>query len=599
MAPLIALRGVTVTFGGQALFAGVDLMVGARDRLCLVGRNGAGKSTLLAVLAGSLEPDAGARTAAPGLRIGSLAQNADLAGAATIGAYVATGLGPVDLGDGDHRVAAVLDALGLDEAGGTDGLSGGEARRAALARALVGAPDLLLLDEPTNHLDIPAIEWLEDWLAGFAGAVVMVSHDRALLARHTRRIAWLDRGALRTLDGAFDRFEAFSARLLAEEAAADHKRDRKLVAEQRWLNKGVTARRKRNQGRLRALHKLRAERAAARATPGRAKLALAAAPGGGNAVIEAEGLVKSFAGRPVIENFSIRILRRDRIALIGGNGAGKTTLLRLLIGDLEPDAGRLRLGTGLAPLYFDQRREALDPTQTPWRALCPGGGDHIEVRGRPRHVIGYLRDFLFDEARARSPIASLSGGERSRLLLAKLFARPANLLALDEPTNDLDLETLELLEDLLGGFDGTVLMVSHDRAFIDRLATSTIALDGAGGALEAVGGYGDYLRQHAISASPRPRRSKPARRRASGPRRSLGYMEQRELDFLPAEIEKMTQAVAALESRLADPNLYSHEPEAFATAATQLDEVRTQLATAEARWLELEEERERLAEKNL
>jgi ATP-binding cassette subfamily F protein uup len=587
---LAALRGVSVTFGGAPLFTEADLTIQRRDRLCLVGRNGSGKSTVLKLLAGEMEPDSGACWVASGARVARLAQDVDLGGGGTVGDFVG----------GDHLGRAALDRLGLDAARAVAELSGGEARRAALARALAGAPELLLLDEPTNHLDIAGIEWLERWLADFPGALVLVSHDRALLAKTSRRAAWLDSGTLRVRDVGFAGFEAWRDEVLTEERAAERRGAQHLKAEARWLHRGVTARRRRNKGRLRALYALRAERAAAQKDRGRAKLALASVPKGGKVAIEAEGLCKAFDGRAVIRDFSLRMLRGDRVAVIGPNGAGKTTLLRLLIGELAPDAGTATRAETLEIVYFDQRREALDPDRTLWETLCPQGGDSLMVRGRQRHVVGYLRDFLFDEAQARSPVCALSGGEGSRLLLARLFARPADLLVLDEPTNDLDTETLDLLLEVLGEFDGTVLMVSHDRDFIDRLATSTVALEGDGRATEYVGGYTDYLRQRE-TAPAKPRRAKsapakrPARPRPRGPRRALGYQQQRELDALPGEMDRLSAEIGTLEATLADAGLYERDPDAFNAATARLAAARDSLDVAETRWVELEEKREALA----
>ncbi len=581
---LAALRGVSVTFGGAPLFTEADLTIQRRDRLCLVGRNGSGKSTVLKLLAGEMEPDSGARWVASGARVARLAQDVDLGGGGTVGDFVG----------GDHLGRAALDKLGLDAARPVADLSGGEARRAALARALAGAPELLLLDEPTNHLDIAGIEWLERWLADFPGALVLVSHDRALLAKASRRTAWLDSGTLRVRDVGFAGFEAWRDEVLTEERAADRRGVQHLKAEARWLHRGVTARRRRNKGRLRALYALRAERAEAQKDRGRAKLALASVPKGGKVAIEADGLCKAFGGRAIIRDFSLRVLRGDRVAVIGPNGAGKTTLLRLLIGELAPDAGTATRAETLEIVYFDQRREALDPDRTLWETLCPQGGDSLMVRGRQRHVVGYLRDFLFDEAQARTPVRALSGGEGSRLLLARLFARPADLLVLDEPTNDLDAETLDLLLEVLSEFDGTVLMVSHDRDFIDRLATSTVALEGDGRATEYVGGYTDYLRQR----EPPPARSAPAKKsapaRPRGPRRALGYKQQRELDALPGEMDRLGAEIETLEATLADASLYERDPDAFNAATTSLAAARDLLGVAETRWVELEEKREAL-----
>jgi ATP-binding cassette subfamily F protein uup len=588
--PILTLRGVSLRFGAEPLFADVELAIGARERLCLVGRNGSGKSTLLKLIAAEIEPDAGARWVRPGLRIARLAQAVDAGEAATVADFVAAGGG--DRPAPAHAVAAALAPLGLAPEAAPATLSGGEARRAALARTLVGKPELLLLDEPTNHLDLPTIEWLERALAGFRGAVVLVSHDRALLARLTRRTAWLDRGRLHVCDRGFDRFEEWQEQVYAADARTLARLDQRLAAETEWLRKGITARRRRNQGRLRALEALRAERRAvqARAGPGAPAFAPAAAEHGGRVALEAERVSKRYAARVVVREVSIRVLRGDRVALSGPNGAGKTTLLRLLAGTLAPDAGTLRLGAGLRAVFFDQDRTALDPEKTLWQTLCPGGGDTVSVRGRRRHVVGFLKDFLFAESQALGPVGSLSGGEQSRLLLAMLLARPSNLLVLDEPTNDLDLETLELLEELLSDYDGTVLMASHDRALIDRLATHTLWLAGDGAVETFVGGYADMVRQRGEVAPAAARPRAPARAARARTRRvRLGYRDQRELEALPARIAALEDEIAALEARLSDAGLYGRDRAAFAAASARLGVARAELEGAEERWLELAE----------
>jgi ATP-binding cassette subfamily F protein uup len=597
--PLLALREARLGFGGAPLLDGVTLGLGRGDSACLVGRNGSGKSTLLKLLAGLVEPDSGERFVQPGTTIAYLPQEIERRAGETVAAHVAAGLGAA--GDPDHhRVGAVLDRLSLAPDRPVAELSGGEARRTALARALVGEPDILLLDEPTNHLDLPTIEWLEEMLAGFRGGLLTISHDRAFLRRLTRRILWLDRGRLREREIGFAAFEAWAAEVAEVEEAAGHKLERKIAAETHWLRRGVTARRKRNEGRLRRLVGLRKARAERIAAAGRARLALSAAEAGGELVIEAEGIAKSFPGpdgpRPIVSGFSTRILRGDRIGVIGANGAGKTTLLRLLTGQLAPESGTVRLGTNIRPLYFDQQRATLDPAATLWRTLAPGGGDSIEVRGQQRHVVAYLRDFLFEDRQALMPVGSLSGGERARLLLALLFARPSNLLVLDEPTNDLDMETLDLLQEVLDDYDGTLLLVSHDRDFLDRLVTSVIAVEGGGRVAEYAGGYGDYLRQRppppAAAAPPRAAATPaaPARRTVRAPR--LGYQEQRELAQLPQRLADLEAEIARLELRLADPGLYGRDPTGFAATTERLGSARAELEAAELRWLELEEKRE-------
>src|SRR5690242_13758170 len=507
--PIAALRGARLTFGGRPLFSDIDFGIGRGERVALVGANGSGKSTILKLLAGAMELDGGSRFLQPGVRVGLLAQEPDFAGFASLADFVAAD------GSESHRVAALLDRLGLE--GGRDpaGLSGGESRRAALARALAGDPDLLLLDEPTNHLDLPTIEWLEEMLQGFQGALLFVSHDRAFLRRLSTRVLWLDRGRLHELDAGFDRFETWSQELIEREEREAQRLEKRIATETHWYLRGVTARRSRNEGRRRRLQALRAERAQRILRPGRARLAAEAAPAGGQLVIEATDLAKSFGGRAILTDFSSRILRGDRIGIIGPNGAGKTTLLKLLLGEMAPDSGSIRHGTNLIPAYFDQKRAPLAEDATLWETLAPAGGDSIMVGGVQKHVVGYLREFLFDERQALMPVSRLSGGERARLLLARLFAGPSNLLVMDEPTNDLDLETLDLMEEVLADYDGTVLLVSHDRDFLDRLVTSVIVMAGDGSAVEHAGGYSDLPRL----APQRPTSAKSAATRPPAPSR--------------------------------------------------------------------------------
>ncbi|MCA8933638.1 MAG: ATP-binding cassette domain-containing protein, partial [Rhodospirillaceae bacterium] len=473
--PILQLTQARLAAGGTVLFDGLTLALAQGDRAALIGRNGAGKSTLLGVLAGRVALDGGELFVQPGKVVAELAQIPDFAGCATVADYVAAGL-PAHLEPEDHRVDIVLDELDLDGARDPATLSGGEARRAGLARALVVQPDLLLLDEPTNHLDLPTIEWLEDRLAGWRGALLVVSHDRMFLSRLTNRVVWLDRGTVRVRSDGFRDVEGWIEAAYQEEEATLARMDKRIASETKWLREGLTARRKRNMGRVRALAELRSERRQRDGRPDAAKLAISEARSGGRIAIEAEGIAKSFAGPDgpvrIVNGFSTRILRGDRVGVLGANGAGKTTLVRLLTGELVPDGGTVRHGTGLEIAYFDQSRASLDPALSVRRALLPEGGDQVHLGERTRHIASYLRDFLFDPGRMDSPVSSLSGGERNRLLLARLFARPSNLLVMDEPTNDLDLETLDLLEDVLGEYAGTLLLVSHDRDFLDRLVTS-------------------------------------------------------------------------------------------------------------------------------
>jgi len=603
--PLVALNAATIGFGGGVLFEGLSLGLGRGERACLVGRNGTGKSTLLKLLAGAIEPDGGERFLQPGATVAYLPQDPMPPPDQRVTDYVAAGLRESHGEDepARHRVDAVLARVDLagDRELGT--LSGGEGRRAALARALVGDPDVLLLDEPTNHLDLPTIEWLEEELLRFKGALLIISHDRAFLNRLSSVTLWLERGRLHRLDKGFVHFETWAEELTGRDAEARHKLDRQIVREERWEHRGVTARRKRNQGRLTRLHELRRARAEWLRQPGSAKLEVATTGKRSDLAIEAEHLEKSYPApgggqRCLLRDFSTRIRRGDRIGIIGPNGAGKTTLVRLLIGALKPDAGKLRLAAGLAPLYFDQRRESLDPETTLWRTLVPGGGDSIMVHGRQRHAVAYLRDFLFDEGQARQPVKSLSGGERNRLLLARLFAQPGDLIVLDEPTNDLDMETLDLLVEVLDDYAGTLILVSHDRDFLDRLATATFALEGDGRAIEYAGGYSDYLIQRGATAGSAPKpaaaRKAPPTRAKTAPRK-LGYRDQRALDRLPDEIAALEDEIVDLEARLADPGLYGRDPAAFEAATRELAGKRDALAAAEERWLELEAQREAFA----
>ena len=597
--PLLTLKDIALSRGETVLFDGLELAIGPRDRLCLVGRNGCGKSTLMRLIAGLVEPEAGEMFVQPGSRIAYLPQEPDPAEQPTVAAYVAAGL-PGDMADEDHRAAALISEMGLDGAADPSRLSGGEFRRVAIARALVGQPDLLLMDEPTNHLDLPAILWLEDRLAAFRGAVMLVSHDRAFLRRLTSACLWLDRGRLDRLDKGFAHFDAWTQTVLDREIKVAQKLDKRIAEETRWSYEGISARRKRNQGRLKRLAQLREQRAARVRPSGRARLAADTGTPSGKLVVETRDLAKAYGDRVILRDFSTRILRGDRVGIIGPNGAGKTTLLKLLMGQIAPDSGHVRLGKNLEPLVIDQKRAGLDDTDTAWRALTGGSSDQVMVRGVPRHVIGYLKDFLFAPAQARQPVGSLSGGERNRLLLAREFARPSNLLVLDEPTNDLDMETLDLLQEVLADYDGTVLLVSHDRDFIDRVVTSTISLEGDGRAIEYAGGYSDTVAQRGAAAPPqapaKPAPPAPPRpdRRPPRARTKLSYKDQRALDLLPDEIERLEAEIDALETELADPTLFSRDPDRFATLGERLAEARDTLAKKEDRWLELEARREAL-----
>lgn len=593
--PLLQLNQVSLTFGGNPLLDGVSLTVQPGERVALVGRNGSGKSTLMKLMAGLVEPDSGARSIPPGITVGYMEQDPDMSQFATLGDFAASALP-----DGmEYRLAVVAEGLKFNPETPVATASGGERRRAALAKLLAEAPELMLLDEPTNHLDIQAIEWLEAELQATRAAFVLISHDRAFLRALTRATLWLDRGVLRRRDAGFDGFEDWRETLWAEEDEARHKLDRKIKAEAKWAVEGISARRKRNQGRVRALQALRADRAAQIRRQGTAAMAFEAGPSSGKKVIEAAGVTKSYGDKLIIREFDLRILRGDRVAFVGPNGVGKTTILRLLTGEIAPDQGRVTLGTNLEIAVFDQSRARLDPEASLWDNLTgdplmrvSGAADQVMVRGVPRHVVGYLKDFLFDEAQARAPVRSLSGGEKARLLLAKLMAQPSNLLILDEPTNDLDVETLDLLQDILGDYDGTVLLVSHDRDFIDRVATATVALEGQGRATVYPGGWSDYAAQRPsgqapAAAPPRGERARaPATAEASrGP--GLSFTERKRLEDLPARIERLETEIAKMSDLLDEPQLFVRDPAKFRKATEALTERQAALSAAERDWLEL------------
>jgi len=600
--PQLALRNATVTFGGKPLFADITMSLGRGERVCLVGANGSGKSTILKILAGEAELDGGERFVQPGITIGSLPQNPDFSHGGSVATYVSHGL--PDPEAEAYKVDAALDHLSLDGDRDISTLSGGEGRRAALARVLVAAPDLLLLDEPTNHLDLPTIEWLEEELAAFSGGILMISHDRTFLTKLTKRLLWLDRGRMFEMDGGFAAFEDWSNGIIDQEAAESYRLQKRIEQEEYWLQRGVTARRARNEGRRRNLFALRQQRTDALKARGTAKLALSDAEASGQIVCEATSVTKRFQ-RPdgsevtIVDNFSTRIQRGDRIGLIGPNGAGKSTLLKLLTGQMEPDSGRIKLGTNLLPLYLDQRRTVFDLDKTLWQTLAPGGGDSIMVRGQQRHVVAYLRDFLFSDKQATMTVRTLSGGERARLMLARLFAQPSNLIVLDEPTNDLDMDTLDLLQEVLSEYDGTLLLVSHDRDFLDRLTTSIIAVEGEGDVAEYPGGYSDYLLQRPSKSKTEVKAVKKpvAESAAAAPRVSvrLSSKEQRELDDLPVRLATLEKEIQVIETALADPALYAKDAQKFAKASELLAAKKSALSDFELRWLELDEKRASLA----
>ncbi|NVK60941.1 MAG: ATP-binding cassette domain-containing protein [Rhodobacteraceae bacterium] len=600
-APLLQLSDISLTFGGDPVFSGLSLNVQPGDRVALVGRNGSGKSTLMKVMAGLVEPDTGARVVPSGTSVGYMEQEPDLTGFATLGDYAAEGLGPAEM----YLVEAAGQGLGFDPERAVETASGGERRRAALARLMAQDPDVMLLDEPTNHLDIAAIQWLETELKGTRKAFVLISHDRRFLEELTRATLWIDRGAVRRQEQGFRGFEDWRDKIWAEEDDARHKLDRKIKSEAKWAVEGISARRTRNQGRLRALRALRQERSGMIRRQGAAAMELASAPTSGKKVIEAVKLSKSFGDKQILRDFSLTVQRGDRVALVGPNGTGKTTLIRMLLGEIAPDEGTVKLGTNLQVSVFDQTRAQLDPDMSLWESLTgdkemrvSGKADQVLVRGEPKHVVGYLKEFLFDERQARAPVRSLSGGEKARLLLAKLMARESNLLVLDEPTNDLDVETLDLLQDLLGEYDGTVLIVSHDRDFLDRIATTTVAMEGDGRALVYAGGWSDYQAQRAetqSAAAPEAKSAKPAREApkpeaaAAKPRDGLSFTEKHRLEELPGVIERLEAEIGKLEQLLADPELFTREPVKFRKATEALTERQEKLSAAEEEWLVLEE----------
>ena len=599
MSPLLHLQNIALTLGGAPLLSGAELAVEPGDRLCLVGRNGSGKSTLLKIAAGLLESDGGTRFFQPGATIRYLPQEPDFEGFATTLAYAEAGLGPTD---DPHRARYLLERLGLTGEEDPAKLSGGEARRAALARTLAPDPDILLLDEPTNHLDLPAIEWLEEELAAVRGALVLISHDRRFLQDLTRSTVWLDRGVTRRLDRGFGDFEAWRDKVLEEEEAAAHKLDRKIVAEEHWVRYGVSGRRKRNMRRMANLSELRRTRREARRAEGTVQLQASEAQLSGRLVIDAEGLAKSFGERAIVKNLSLRVLRGDRLGLVGANGAGKTTLINLLTGKLEPDAGRVRLGANVEMAALDQSRAALDPDDTLANFLTGGGGDWIEVAGRKKHIVGYMQDFLFRPEQARTPVSRLSGGERARLMLARALALPSNFLVLDEPTNDLDLETLDLVEEMLADYPGTVLVVSHDRDFLDRVATSVLVAEGEGNWTEYAGGYTDMVAQRGAGVGARvversleaKPKTEPKARPEAKQKRKLSFNEKHALETLPVEMDRLRALRDKAQGILADPDLFSRAPKKFEQASAALTRIDADLAAAEDRWLELEMLREEL-----
>lgn len=595
--PLLTLTDISLTFGGNPLFDNLSLSIEEGDRTALVGRNGSGKSTLMKIMAGLVQPDAGTLFKRPGLSVGYMEQDPDLSGFATLGDYAEDGLDPAEA----YKIYPVFEGLKTDPMTKPENASGGERRRAALARLIASEADLMFLDEPTNHLDIQAILWLEDFLKSTRKAFVLISHDRAFLSALTKATLWVDRGQTRRRERGFAEFEEWRDKTFEEEDQQRHKLDRLIKAEGKWAVEGISARRKRNQGRVRRLAELRDTRASQIKRSGAAKMELADAAPSGKRVVEATDIKHVFGDNTIVEDFEIKIHRGDRVAFVGPNGVGKTTLLKILTGEITPTEGSVKLGTNLEMAVFDQNRSKLDLTSTLWENLTgspelgvSGRNDQIMVRGNPKHVVGYLKEFLFDDKQARGPVSSLSGGERARLLLARIMAKESNLLVLDEPTNDLDVETLDLMQEIIDDYQGTVLIVSHDRDFLDRVASTTIAMEGDGKATIYAGGWTDYLEQRGDAApmAVKTKAKAKAQKQAPTPEKpaeGLTNKERARLEKLPAEMSRLEAEIAKLTEFLADPDLFSKSPVKFQKATEGLAERQAVLARAEEEWLELED----------
>jgi ATP-binding cassette subfamily F protein uup len=598
--PLLQLTGIKLTFGGTPLLSGADLSVSTGERVSLVGRNGSGKSTLLKIAAKLVEPDSGSVFVQPGAVVRYLAQEPDFSGYDTTLAYVESGL----ISEDDHYIARnLVEELGLTGHEDPAHLSGGEARRASLARALAANPDILLLDEPTNHLDLTTIEWLEKDLDSRRTALVLISHDRRFLSNLSRSTVWLDRGTTKRLERGFAHFEEWRDTILAEEEVAQHKLDRRIVMEEHWMRYGVTGRRKRNMRRVGNLQALREARRTYRGAAGSATITAGAASASGALVIEAKNINKTYGDRAIVSDFSIRIARGDRIGIVGPNGSGKTTLINMLIGADDPDSGTVKLGSTLEVATLNQHRDSLNPNTTVADALTGGSGDTVMVNGQPKHVIGYMRDFLFGPEQARTPLGKLSGGERGRLMLAQALAKPSNLLVLDEPTNDLDMETLDVLEDVIGDYPGTVILISHDRDFLDRLVSGVIVPEGDGRWTEYAGGYSDMLiqrgedlkREQPASDSKKDAPKATSSSIPSAPKQKMTFKHKHALETLPKTIATLQAKVTDLQTKLADPKLYQRDRAGFEKITGDLGETQRKLAAAEEQWLELEMMREEMA----
>ena len=597
--PLLSLKDIELHWGADPVLDALEMHIGANDRLCIIGRNGAGKSTLMKVVAGLIEADGGERWLQPSTRVAYLPQEPNAEGYQTLKDYIVAGL-PEGEADMTFKADSLIADLGIKGDAAPATSSGGELRRAALARTLIAEPDIMLLDEPTNHLDINAIEWLEGYLQTWRGAMVLISHDRTFLQNLSSGCLWLDRGKIRRYDGSFDKFDAWQQKVFEEEAEALKKLDKVIKEETRWSVEGISARRTRNQGRLRRLHALRDERRNILHAKGDVTISLGGGEKSGARVIEAKGVSKAYEGRTLFSGFSTRIARGDRIGILGPNGAGKSTLLKTLLGDLKPDEGTVQLGTNLQTIMIDQKRAALKDDMTVMDVLTGGRGEWVHIGEETKHVMTYLKEFLFDASQARTPVSSLSGGERNRLLIAANFAKKSNLMVLDEPTNDLDMDTLDLLQEVLADYQGTILLVSHDRDFLDRVVTSTIVLEGDGTITEYAGGYSDYKAQKAgagrAEAQEKPKAKVVSINKATPKKATkLSYKDQRELDLLPAEVETLSMQISELEAQLSDPDLYAKDPGAFSKISDDLSAKRDELDSKELRWLELEELKESLS----
>ena len=612
--PLLSISDIGVNLGDRWLLRHVDLSLSAGDRLALVGRNGAGKSSLMKLIAGSQEPDEGSRWVAPGVQVAYLPQTPTFSGSMSLASYVIQGLknerenGPENglgrdenISDSMHQADAMLMRMNMDPARMTDGLSGGERRRVSLARALITNPDILLLDEPTNHLDLPTIEWLEGLLKERGGALVLISHDRAFLRSLGNGIIWINQGNLRRREGAFEQFEDWSEGIMTEESVRLRKLDKRIADETRWSHQGISARRKRNQGRMRELAELRVQRIRDGGSMSRQmSMTTGNAEGGGQVVLEARNITITVPGaipqdepHMLVSHFNAIVKRGDRLGIVGPNGAGKSTLLRVMLGEMEPSAGHVKIGFGLLPAYFDQNRTQLNPDANPWTTLCPDGGETVEVGGKPRHVTSYLRDFLFDDHKMTQRVGTLSGGEQNRLMLARIFAQPHNFLVLDEPTNDLDLESMDLLQEVVADYDGTVMIVSHDRDFLDRTVSGVLAFEEQGRITPHAGGYSDYLSRRTALAKTdskqRKAKKKPAQEKPSGPQKErLSYKQTYLLKTLPEEMSRLEATIATAAEKLGDMTFFAKDPDAYQALSAQMDADNTAFCEAEEMWLELE-----------